>query len=148
MKNRSFHGCRLGPNVWRAIDRAFGHNAEIICGLDAVAIAEAREQLNAGRQQHHLYLPEASTLKDLLTLLGPARLQQVLDRHLDEQRSDKFGTPDLFLFSRNSSTLKPAFYRLVEVKKPIERISNDQHDEIAFLRSIGVPARVLRLIER
>ena len=40
-----------------------------------------------------------------------------------------------------------SFSRLVEVKKPKERISPDQHAEIAFLRSINIPARVLRLIE-
>ncbi|MFC6637371.1 VRR-NUC domain-containing protein [Sulfitobacter sediminilitoris] len=41
-----------------------------------------------------------------------------------------------------------SFYRLVEVKRPRERVNQDQKDEIAFLVSIGVPARVLRLIER
>jgi hypothetical protein len=59
-----------------------------------------------------------------------------------------FGTPDLFLFARNSTTKRLAFFRLVEVKKPHERISEDQHDESAFLRSLGIPARVLRLVER
>lgn len=148
MPNQTFHGCRLGPNLWRGVDRALGRNAEIICGLENEAIAKAREQLNAGRQEHHLYLPETSTIKDLFAFLGPTRLQSILDRHLDERRADKFGTPDLFLFARNSSTLKPSFYRLVEVKKPSEHIRRDQHEEIAFLRSIGVPARLLRLIER
>jgi hypothetical protein len=148
MRHHSFHGCRLGPNLWRGVGQALGRNAETICRLEKEAIAAAREQLNAGKQQHHLYLPETSTLKDLFTLLGPIRLQSILDRHLDERRADKFGTPDLFLFARNTSTQKPSFYRLVEVKKPRERVSSDQHEEIAFLRSIDVPARVLRLIER
>lgn len=148
MPHHTFHGCRLGPNLWRGVDQALGRNAETICGLETQAIATAREQLNAGRQQHHLYLPETSAIKDLFAFLGPIRLQSILDRHLDERRADKFGTPDLFLFARNSSTQKPSFYRLVEVKKPREHISRDQHEEIAFLRSIGVPARLLRLIER
>ena len=148
MPNHTFHGCRLGPNLWRGVDRALGRNAEIICRLEKHTIAEAREQLNSGRLQHHLYLPDASTFKDLIAFLGPARLQSILDRHLDERRADKFGTPDLFLFARNSSTQKPSFYRLVEVKKPREHISHCQHEEIAFLRSIGIPARLLRLIER
>jgi hypothetical protein len=41
-----------------------------------------------------------------------------------------------------------SFYRLAEVKKPRERISIDQHEEISFLRLLGVPARIIRLIER
>jgi hypothetical protein len=148
MKHHTFHGCRLGPNLWRGVAQALGRNAEIICRLEKPALDTARVRLNAGKQQHHLSLPETSMFKDLVTLLGPHRLQSLLDRHLDERRADKFGTPDLFLFARNSSTPKPSFFRLVEVKKPREHISRDQHEEIAFLRSIGVPARVLRLIER
>jgi hypothetical protein len=34
------------------------------------------------------------------------------------------------------------------VKKPRERTNADQLEEIAFLNAMGLPARVLRLIER
>lgn len=148
MIQHTFHGCRLGPNIWRSVGQAFGQNAENICRLESAHITEACELLNAGRQQHHLSLPEAQNLKDLFKFLGPNRLQTILDRHLDEDRADRFGTPDLFLFARNSLTQNPSFYRFVEVKKPREHVSHDQKEEIAFLRSIGIPARLLRLIER
>jgi hypothetical protein len=38
--------------------------------------------------------------------------------------------------------------RFVEVKKPDEPVSEDQHDEINFMIGMGLHARVLRLIER
>jgi len=38
--------------------------------------------------------------------------------------------------------------RFVEVKKPEEELSQDQKEEIAFLQSLELHARVLRLIER
>ena len=58
------------------------------------------------------------------------------------------GVPDLFLFARNTKTKKPSIARFVEVKKPKERVSQDQKDEIALLKSFGLHARVLHLIER
>ena len=36
---------------------------------------------------------------------------------------------------------------LVEVKRPNETLSNDQKNEINFLRSIGLKSRVFRLVE-
>lgn len=148
MKGHTFHGCRLGPNLWRGVDKALGRDARNICGLEKTVIETAQKRLNSGKGEHHLYMPEPTMFQALVSLLGPIRLQAILDRHLDKSRADRFGTPDLFLFARNTSTQEPAFYRLVEVKKPNEQISRDQREEIAFLRLIGVPARLLRLIER
>lgn len=144
----SFHGCRLGPNVWRAIGRSLGQDADFICRLRADEIAEARKSLRLDNCSQHLWVPEANAVWGLFCGLGPARLQKILDRHLSPDRQERFGTPDLFLYAKEVGSHRTAFYRLVEVKKPRERVSPDQHEEIAFLRSIGVPARVLRLIER
>jgi hypothetical protein len=38
--------------------------------------------------------------------------------------------------------------RFVEVKKPKERVSQDQHDELTLLQRHNLSGRVLRLIER
>lgn len=146
MTGHTFHGCRLGPNTWRAIDKAFGNEAQIICQLTVDEISAARKSLQLDDDDQHLWLPEPSSVWSLFNALGPTRLQAVLDRHLSPEREGKFGTPDLFLFAQKGPATT-SFYRLVEVKKPREHISRDQHEEIAFLRSIGVPARVLRLIE-
>lgn len=148
MTGHTFHGCRLGPNIWRAVHKAFGNIAPLVCQLTAGEISAAREALHHEKDDQHLWLPDPSSLLSLFNALGPVRLQATLDRHLSQEREGRFGTPDLFLFAKGGSANAVAFYRLVEVKKPRERISSDQHEEIAFLRSIGIPARVLRLIER
>lgn len=148
MDGHTFHGCRLGPNLWRAVNHALGRNAEELISLGVDEIAKLRSTLSVGRDEHHFKLQDAGHVAVLFQGIGKDRLQAILDRHLAAERALNFGTPDLFLFARNSTTKQLAFFRLVEVKKPYERISEDQHDEIAFLRSLGIPARVLRLVER
>ena len=148
MENHSFHGCRLSPNLWRAIGRAYGNKGDSISKLTPDALEKNREIIRADAAEHHLMVPNADVLHSIISALGPKKLQQILDRHLDPARAEKFGTPDLFLFAKKKSETSVAFYRFVEVKKPKERVSNDQHEEIAFLRSIGIQARILRLIER
>lgn len=143
-----FHGCRLSPNLWRAIGSAYGRDAAAICNLTQDQLETNRQVIQMDATEHNLKVPQLDILKALISALGPNKLESVLDRHLDPARSDRFETPDLFLFARKTGEERVAFYRLVEVKKPQERISKGQHEEIAFLRSIGVPARVLRLIER
>jgi len=148
MENHSFHGCRLSPNLWRAIGRAYGNKGDSISKLTPDALEKNSEIICADAAEHHLTVPNADVLHSIISALGPMKLQQILDRHLDPARAEKFGTPDLFLFAKKKSETRVAFYRFVEVKKPKERVSNDQHEEIAFLRSIGIQARILRLIER
>ena len=147
MDGHTFHGCRLGPNTWRALDYAFGSDAEDVSKLSVEQIDAGRKNLGLDKDKHHFWLPEASLVACLIEALGPKRLDQILRRHLSPERTGKFGTPDLFLFAKKRQQDGVSFFRLVEVKKPKERISPDQHEEIAFLRSINIPARVLRLIE-
>jgi len=144
----TFHGARLSPNIWRAVDRAFGRDAHELVSLDTESVLAGRAQLAATREHHHFFLPNPDVLLALFEALGPWRLSEILSRHLSPERASRYGTPDLFLFARDRRRSGVAFYRMVEVKKPGEAISRDQHEEVAFLRSIGVPARVLRLIER
>ena len=148
MENHSFHGCRLSPNLWRAIGKAYGNEGDSISKLTPDALEKNGEIIRIDAVEHHLTVPNADVLHSIISALGPMKLQQILDRHLDPARAEKFGTPDLFLFAKKKSETRVAFYRFVEVKKPKERVSNDQNEEIAFLRSIGIQARILRLIER
>ena len=46
MTGHTFHGCRLGPNTWRAIDKAFGNEAQMICQLTVDEISAARKSLH------------------------------------------------------------------------------------------------------
>ena len=147
MDGHTFHGCRLGPNTWRAVDYAFGSDAEKVSKLSIQQIDAGIKDFGLDDERHHFWLPEASSVAHLFAALGPKRLDQILRRHLSPERVGKFGTPDLFLFAKKRGQDGVSFLRLVEVKKPKERISPDQHEEIAFLRSINIPARVLRLIE-
>ena len=109
-----------------------------------VAIEVGREALRAA----FATLPGASVLYALFEVCGALRLEQLIERHNDPARQDRFGTPDLFLYAIEDSTGKAAIARFVEVKKPEEPLKPDQTEEIAFLQELGLHARVLRLDER
>lgn len=148
MASHSFHGFRLGPNTWKAIVHTFGTFSPKLLDMPVEEIAAKISSSQPDRIEKHLRLPEAKSLWLMCQAIGAERLEQILCRHTAPDREGRFGTPDLFLYAIKTGGPKPSFYRMVEVKKPRERVSADQHEEIEFLRSIGVPARVLRLIER
>ena len=95
----------------------------------------------------HLELPAAKTLKALCNVCGPERMQVLLDKHNSNEHQGKSGVPDLFLYATHIQTGKPSIARFVEVKKPHEKVSQDQKDEIKLLNSMGLHARVIRLNE-
>ena len=148
MASHSFHGFRLGPNTWKAIAHTFGTFSPKLLDMPVKEIAAKISSSQPDRIEKHLWLPEAKSLWLMCQAIGAERLEQILRRHTARDRQGRFGTPDLFLYAIKSGNSKPSFYRMVEVKKPFEEVSADQKEEIEFLRSIGVPARVLRLIER
>jgi hypothetical protein len=143
-----FGGARLSPNIWRAMAIAFPGGR----GISADATLEnlrdageaARDELRAG----HYSLPSAECVQAMFRGIGPKRVKELIARHTSPERADKYGTPDLFLYMTPIASSQPPVIRFVEVKKPHERVRPDQKEEIAHLRSIGIPARVLRLIER
>ena len=49
MKGHTFHGCRLGPNLWRGVDKVLGRDALNICGLEKTVIETAQKRLNSGK---------------------------------------------------------------------------------------------------
>lgn len=143
-----FSGARLSPNVWRAVALAFGTDAKLICKADSVELEAVIASMKHALLAQHYALPSVQTLQALLDTIGPNRLQKILNRHTSPDHGDRYGTPDLFLFSTEVSSGRIADANFVEVKKPKEPVSNDQRQEIAFLLSLGLRARVLRLIER
>lgn len=146
--NYSFSGEKLSATLWRAVAAAYGINAKKICKLsfdDIQAIKEAKTV--AIKAQGHLELPAAKTLKALCLVCGHERLQVLLDKHNSLEHQGKSGVPDLFLYATHIQTGKPSIARFVEVKKPDEKVSQDQKDEIALLNSMGLHARVIRLVE-
>jgi hypothetical protein len=146
--NASFSGARLGPHLWRALTFALGHEcASWPLKMTEKTLQQSREDLRAGEGTHPYLnsLPSLSTLEALWSICGQERLQQLVDRHSDAKN---FGVPDLFLFARDHKTQKSFMGRFVEVKKPEEPLSSGQRDEIAFMNSLGLHARLIRLIER
>ncbi|MBT5824256.1 VRR-NUC domain-containing protein [Candidatus Peregrinibacteria bacterium] len=142
------HGFRLSPNIWRSIGLALSNDAVLLKSFD-------EHRINAGfvnsaqlLGESNFSTPRAGNLFNLLQSLKVNQLQEILNRHLDPERSNRYGTPDLFLYALNQSCTKTFMSRFVEVKKPNEPLSLDQIEEIHFLRNLGLKARVLRLEER
>jgi hypothetical protein len=145
--NLSFKGFRLSPNIWRSVGKALGNDAKLILQLDEHSIKERFIDAKATLKEQYFPSPAAANLKFLFEGIKANRLQLILNRHLDPSRSDKHGTPDLFLFALNPINNRVSATRFVEVKKPEEPLSVVQVEEIQFLREIGLKARLLRLNE-
>ena len=147
-KGYTFSGDRLGPNVWRGLSTALG--ADPNAAWLKWTAEEIASQLHAARDQMGIYkssVPNASAVHALIQICGVERLKAIFARHLDPNRSNIYGTPDLFLFARDFKG-KECMGRFVEVKKPEEPFKSGQSEEIMFLQSLGLHARVVRLIER
>jgi hypothetical protein len=143
----TFSGARLNPGIWRVLPKVLGDDP--IKWLQA-SEEEIKYHIDTHRElmrKTHQTLPAALVLSALFQHIGNTRLAEIITRHNDPARTDKFGTPDLFLYATDNKSGKVAIGRFVEVKKPEEDLSNDQKEEIAFLQSLGLHARVLRLIE-
>lgn len=144
----TFNGVRLSPHLWRGVQTVFGTDCKFTLGLSEEQIALALEKVQANLKTSFIKLPPAEVLHALFKVVGAKKLGLILARHNDPDRAKKFGTPDLFLFATEDSTGHPSIARFVEVKKPEEPLSQDQREEIAFLQSLDLHARVLRLTER
>ena len=144
----SFSGARLSPNLWRALPLLFGPDVSEWISLSETKIQKAFEAKKAVLDNLYVKLPGSNIIKALITVCGTERLKAITSRHTNPSRASKYGTPDLFLYATKISDGSPSIARFVEVKKPEETVSPDQHEEIKFLQSIGLHARVLRLVER
>lgn len=145
----TFSGARLSSTLWRAVAMAFGSNAKTICKLskeELESISEASREILS--KNGFLKLPSSDVLHAIFAICLSDRLQKILDWHLSDAHKDKSGVPDLFLFAKSAASKNFVMGRFVEVKKPNERVSIAQKEEIDFLNGLGLNARVLRLIER
>lgn len=147
-ENYTFSGTRLNPKIWRVLPKVLGAEVEAWCKWTEAELATKIEKGRTVLGIEGKALPEAGALKALLQVCGPSRLAALTARHNDPVRHDRYGTPDLFLYATHNETQRTSIARFVEVKKPEEPVSRDQREEIAFLQSLGLHARVLRLVER
>ena len=146
--NYSFSGEKLSSTLWRAVAAAYGSNAKKICKLSLEDIQAIKEEKTVAiKAQGHLELPAAKTLQALCLVCGHERMQVLLDKHNSLEHQGKSGVPDLFLYATHIQTGKPSIARFVEVKKPDEKVSQDQKNEIELLNSMRLHARVIRLNE-
>jgi len=146
--NHRFSGDKLSSTLWRAVVAVYGKNAAKICMLSTEQLEKIKvTQSKLDEKQTHLKLPASSILFALFFICGSERLQVLLDKHTSKEHEGRSGVPDLFLFAVSTVTGKPSIARFVEVKKPGEKISQDQLDEIELLNSMGLHARVMRLVE-
>jgi hypothetical protein len=146
--NASFSGARLGPYLWRSLAESLGKDcSKWPTHMSEATLVQARTvfRQDQTRRAHLNSLPSLSTLEALWAICGQSRLQKLVNRHSDPA---VFGVPDLFLFARDHKTQKVFMGRFVEVKKPEEPISPGQREEISFMNSLGLHARLIRLIER
>lgn len=143
-----FSGARLSPNIWTVLPRLLGPKVEkwISLSADELAMLISKKKDTLGDQ--FAKLPGANVLHALFSICGVERLNLLVERHKDPDRTDQYGIPDLFLYATNMATGAYSTARFVEVKKPEESVKPNQHKEIAFLQSLGFHARVLRLVER
>ncbi len=144
----SFHGDRLQPRCWQAIDvllRQVPPATWVQLPEDRIRdlIVENADRLGQLKQS----LPAPGTIRALIHVCGAERLEQVLIRHTQAESGDQFGTPDLFLFACDR-TGNYSIARFVEVKRPDEEFKKSQQPEIEFLNQLGLKARVVRLLER
>ena len=93
-------------------------------------------------------LSRRKALISLLLRIPRGRLRALVTRHVGGAVDPrKPGVPDLLVFKRGAGRV-PMGIRFVEVKRPRERLAHHQAREIAFMRSLGFRAGVVRLIER
>jgi hypothetical protein len=141
-----FSGARLSSTLWRAVASSLGTDTAKTCAMSlpdlTFKVESSRPSLGV------LKLPSAETLHVMFAVCGAARLSSILARHLSPEHAGKSGVPDLFLYAIQATTRRPAIARFVEVKKPEEKVSRTQLDEIEFLNSLGLHSRVLRLVDR
>lgn len=144
----TFSGTRLSSTLWRAVDAAFGRDAQRICRLSPQELSEAIGQHRDVLKKKYLSLPAPQALHAIFAVCGPKRLQAILDRHLSAAHAGLSGVPDLFVYAVHTSSGLPEIARFVEVKKPEEPASKVQLAEIEFLNGLGLHARILRFKER
>lgn len=115
--------------------------------LSVESINEMRKAASESLGHLRHSLPAPSTVYALIQVCGFGRLRLIFERHLLAIDGDPFGTPDLFLFATDRSR-RQVMGRFVEVKKLEEPFQGMQRPEIEFLQSLGLHARLLRLVER
>lgn len=143
-----FDGCRLPPGTWALLRAWMAEGLRSDEFARPAVLKEYAERNQAGGGT--LRAPVSSKFTHLLTFLAERKLLQcVVER---ERSASSPGLPDLFLY-RMDIEGRVFGGRFVEVKRhnqrtgDRERISPTQAAELEFLRTLGLEARVVYLLE-
>ncbi|MDA9671010.1 VRR-NUC domain-containing protein [Paracoccaceae bacterium] len=146
----SYHygGTRLSPNIWRSIKEALGEDVSLINELSASDIDQKYTSAKIRLDTLNYKTVPGENIRRLIVGLGVKKFQCLLDRHNQKDRKEIYGTPDLFLWTLTPRQRRISDVKFVEVKKPNEPLSQDQKDEINFLREVlDVTTILVRLRE-
>lgn len=135
-----FHGCRLSPTIWRGL-----RSVDFECDEWEHQVSLQRAKIK--ETECHVKIPPTSALRAMRAVMGPEALGRLSDLGYSMIGQERFGTPDLFLWTSRRRSGVPRFASFVEVKKPNEPVSKDQKLMIWALKRLGANAQVLRLQE-
>ena len=144
----TFDGCRLPPGTWSLLNACAKAGLRLDSAIDPT---DLKLHLDAARQTHPTWRsPTAVKFVHVIVFL---RQKSVLASVLARTRTlQNPGVPDLFLWrqDRNGSVAG----QFIEVKRYVQRtrvreaVSREQKEELQFLKSLGLKARVVYLLER
>lgn len=144
-------GVRLPPSTWRALGVILPDDPALWKDLDEDDIRGFLARKKRTLRVQHLRAPAAEAIVAMIRIpqIGPRVTRKLIERHSDPEIVDprRPGVPDLFLWALDRDD-RPCAPRFVEVKRPDERLSRQQREELQFLRSLGLKAGVFRLLER
>jgi hypothetical protein len=143
----TFDGCRLPPGTFQLLDACAKAGLELCA---AVTPEILRPYYKCARVEHPRWkAPNVTHLAALMACLANTKRLIAIVKH--ERRTENPGLPDLFLWKRDKKG-RPFGGQFIEVKRRTrtftEPLSKEQRAEIVFLKSIGVKARPVYLIER
>jgi hypothetical protein len=141
----TFHGFRLPPGTWRALIEL-----DEVDWYHGSAATLARDLLRLKRRCPTLGVPRPAMLFLLGSYLERLGVLAMILGHAEEKRlcdPGHPGIPDLFLYRRDAKGWVEG-EKFVEVKRPGERLGDQQAEELEFLRRLGLGAGLVRLIER
>jgi VRR-NUC domain len=143
----TFDACRLPPGTWSLLNAcaSAGLNLKIRVPADVLrmSLVEARLAHPTWRCPQH---------EKFARMIEHLRTRGVLSSILERDRiTESPGLPDLYLWRARSGTIEAG--QFIEVKRRNRRTgykeptSRSQRDELTFLRSLGLKARVVYLEE-
>ena len=144
----NFGGMRLSPNIWRSIKMVLGDDSNRISKMSASEINTSYQNASDRLKVANYKKVVGENILKLIKGVGLAKFGILMERHNDPDRTDTYGTPDLYLWATSKTTNTIKYVRFVEVKRPKEHLKVHQKEELAFLKDeLNLKARVLRLIE-